>query len=211
MCRFEQSEQEVAPYDAPTTTIIEDNTIKDVTDLSSTLCFDGVGSIFDGAFLSMFGLLDVRWQVQEQVGMAIVNTRAIRRLGIGRSDEMFNELTFKKDTILEKLRAGRKEHLEIVQEAQKGYREKLKEELLKKLHALESDERVNPNIRMYVPESHVDDYDRAIEMLELCKEEELTLTEKQFQCLIRNKWSWQHQFLESNMAYSDTATRLCSR
>jgi hypothetical protein len=121
-----------------------------------------------------------------------------------------DNLTFPKAEILKALKKNRDEHLSIVKEAQTGYRTELKKLLLSKLTDLEGGKPVDPNIRMTVPESHVDDYDRAIMMLEMSKDTELTLDQSEFQCYVRDKWQWERNFLMSNSNYSPGATRKLS-
>lgn len=121
------------------------------------------------------------------------------------------KLKFKKDQILKKLIENKKEHTEIVKEAQEGFREKISEILEDALRRVKAGESFNPyglfgNLRM--PENHVDDYDRHIEMLEMCNDEEIEMDENQFQCYIRNNWSWMQNFLLSNCTYSKTASDL---
>jgi len=118
---------------------------------------------------------------------------------------MFEELTFKKEEVLNRLKINREEHLKIVREAQEGYREQYEKLLVKTLDDLRSGKEVPNHVGLTVPSNHVDDYDRAIEMLEMCTEKEIILDENQFQELMRNKWNWMSGFLVSNAGYSATA------
>ncbi len=120
------------------------------------------------------------------------------------------ELTFMTSEILEKLRTNREEHLKIVTEAQTGCRAKWKGMLEKALYALEAGDKVEPMLHLASPDNHVGDFDRAIEMLEMTTDEEIELDEATFQAYVRNQWSWERQFLMSNVAYSGTAQALSS-
>lgn len=116
-----------------------------------------------------------------------------------------NKMRFKKKDILSLLKKNREAHIKIVQEAQQGFRERAIKMCKEKLAKLEAGERTSPNMHLNLPISHVDDFDRAVEMLELCVDEEIFLSEDQFQCYVRNKWEWEHMFLASNAMYSETA------
>jgi len=114
-------------------------------------------------------------------------------------------LNFRVKDLLEKIKENRELHIKIVQESQVGYRRELEKELKAKLMRLEEGYPVEPRIELKVPTNHVDDYDRAIEMLSLCTDTEIELSEDMFQCYVRDKWRWQKDFLWSNSRYSETA------
>jgi len=116
-------------------------------------------------------------------------------------------LTFAKADILLKLKSGREEHLASVQEAQKGYREKLIAMLEERLSDAKEGRKVRLPIHMHLPESHVEDYDRVIAMLEMCTETELELNEMEFRCWVLGEWQWGGRFLQANSAYSALAAR----
>jgi hypothetical protein len=115
---------------------------------------------------------------------------------------------FNKDIILERLKSNREEHLMIVREAQKGFREKLQAILENKLEDLKAGHEVNLHIGLHIPSNHVDDFDRIIEMLEMCIDDDIKLNQDDFQCYIRNRWHWNTEFLASNRAYSETAASI---
>jgi len=45
------------------------------------------------------------------------------------------------------------------------------------------------------------DYDRAIAMLEMSVEGEITVSEADFRTFVMDDWNWRSQFKHSNMAY----------
>lgn len=51
------------------------------------------------------------------------------------------------------------------------------------------------------PVSHENEYNRAIRMLELSVDEEITLQEHEFQQLVLDEWTWKHQFATANATY----------
>lgn len=114
-------------------------------------------------------------------------------------------MKFKREQILTALKENREEHIEIVKEAQVGFREKLERLLESKLTDVREGRKVDMYIDLTVPENHVDDFDRAIQMLEMCVDETIDLDERTFQCYVRGKWKWERDFLMSNSAYSPKA------
>jgi len=122
-----------------------------------------------------------------------------------------DKMIYPKSKVLKALNKNRDAHYKIVREAQKGYREKaieLVEQLLKDLKAGKG---VSLHIPLAVPENHVDDFDRAIQMLEMGVGKNVELDQNEFQCYVRNQWQWQHHFLAANSAYSSTAQMMfCS-
>jgi len=118
------------------------------------------------------------------------------------------ELTFKRIDILEELKANREEHIQIVQEAQTGFRVKWTAMLEEALTSSKAGMNVKPSLHLQVPESHVDDFDRAIQMFEMTTDDDVTLEEVDFQMYVRNQWRWHSQFLLSNSHYSDRATAM---
>lgn len=112
---------------------------------------------------------------------------------------------YPKSKILKALRKNRDEHTKIVREAQKGYREKAIDIVSALLRDLKAGKSVLLHIPLVLPESHIEDFDRAIQMLEMGTGKVVELDENEFRAYVRNQWGWQHQFLTSNSAYSTTA------
>lgn len=56
------------------------------------------------------------------------------------------------------------------------------------------------------PKSYEKDYTRAIRMLELSVEEEITLEEDIFNQLVLDEWSWKNMFSASNAFYKSYTT-----
>jgi len=117
-----------------------------------------------------------------------------------------DDLIFPKDKVLDALRLNREKHIEIVRESQKGYREEVIKMLEGHLVDAKAGKEVPAHFSLTIPPVHVDDFDRAIAMLEMCTDTDLELSEAEFQCFVRGEWSWKRQFLMSNSAYSDTAS-----
>lgn len=112
-----------------------------------------------------------------------------------------------KKEILDKLIENRKTHSQIVSEARKGYVEKAKNALTKKLDDLEKGKIVELTFDLYAPQDYTNVYDVAIRMLEIHTEETIKLSSEQIKCLVMDQWDWTSSFLTSNSAYSETARK----
>jgi len=118
------------------------------------------------------------------------------------------KMKFKRVEILKTLQENRKNHLEIVREAQVGYREKIQKVLEESLEKIKNGKSFNPFNAfrsIVVPENHIDDYDRTIQMLQMCVEDNIELSADEFQCYVRDQWGWMGNFLLSNTGYSKKA------
>ena len=114
-------------------------------------------------------------------------------------------MNFRVEEILTALKKNRAEHAKIVEEAVKGFRDKLRTELVNKLHDLDTGKLPDTHSKLAKPQIYLAEYDSAIEMLSMTSDETLELDQSAFQCYVLNKWSWMGGFLNSNSMYSGTA------
>ena len=59
-------------------------------------------------------------------------------------------------------------------------------------------------MRKPFPENHSDDYQGAIQRLELCVDPEIELENNEFDSYVRNKWAWRSTFLSTNSGYANS-------
>lgn len=110
--------------------------------------------------------------------------------------------------VLSILRANRDKHAKIVEEAKEGYLKRAREVLERELKKMqEATSPVAVTVFLNAPQDYTREYDVAIRMLELHTEPSVQLTSEQVQQLVVDDWGWKRQFLLSNSAYSETATR----
>jgi len=115
------------------------------------------------------------------------------------------KLNFNKEELLKKLKENREKHLSIFEEAYEGYKKKVIEILGQRLAAAKEGKKISHHIHMIEPQNQVSDYDRAITMLEMSTDKEITLNEEDFEQYVLDKWHWRNSFLHSNSEYSATA------
>lgn len=109
-----------------------------------------------------------------------------------------------KAELLEKIKQNRADHRLIFDEALKGFKQQVEEELSRLLADARAGKRQDIRVVKYVPKDHTGDYDRTIAMIEMAKGDEVTLSEQDFAMYVMDDWGWQAEFL-SNTYGSSTA------
>ena len=114
------------------------------------------------------------------------------------------EVKLNKDELLEIVKKNLDKHVADYEEAVEDY----KKAVLTVSHrnyklAKSGDPDKFKEIRMppSAPKSHEDQYVRAIRMLELSVDKEVTLTDDQFSQLVLDEWSWKKDFVVSSALY----------
>lgn len=102
------------------------------------------------------------------------------------------------------LEDNKREHVKIYKEASEGFRKKYIENVESFLDRAKNGGKVHLHINMIEPENHVEDYERAIEMLEWDEDTTVYLTEQEFQNYVQNKWGWTRSFTQSNAPYAQS-------
>lgn len=117
------------------------------------------------------------------------------------------EVTVKTSELLDRLKENREHHSKEFEAAISSWQE----EFQKVLDGIIASEwRGYPNVledlRIECPESHVDEYDQAIDMFTMCTKEEVTLDSESFNTFCRDEWGWK-SYVSSNRFYRRTALR----
>lgn len=115
-------------------------------------------------------------------------------------------VTVRKQELLDILRENRTNHRAIFEEACEGYQKETERILQEHLDEVRAGKRKKITVSLPYPEDHTKDYDRAIKMVEMSVNDEITMTDYDFQSYVMDDWQWKRQFLASNAPYSSTAT-----
>lgn len=107
-----------------------------------------------------------------------------------------------KGDLVSTLIINRNAHETEYKKAVEGYCVKMVEFLKEKVSILATGNPVDVSISDFPPESHADDYNRALKMLEMSVDETIELTESEFRQLVEDNWSWQANFKAASMKYS---------
>ena len=118
--------------------------------------------------------------------------------------------------IREALQKNRAEHLEIVEEAQEGFKKKVIEELARALEDAKNGVRYQTTLNLQMPQSQLREFDNAIDFLEdVEKGLKLTgqppvvqMTSEEYERFVRNKWDWMQNFVATSSRYSAKAQAL---
>ena len=131
---------------------------------------------------------------------------AALRMGDG-----LNNLSFRCDEILDKIKENREKHIKEFEESKKNFLIVIvgaAKEMLEKVSALTMDKSnfgsFSQDLSVPVPHSNVEDYDRVIDMLTRATDEEINLDQTLFEQLIQDKWAWSrsHRFSNESLAAS---------
>jgi hypothetical protein len=116
---------------------------------------------------------------------------------------MDNSITANRNELIDKLQTNLAEHQAKVEKAQKNYRQKVMEELERRLADGRNGRPLDVSIfaSMPVPRSFAREYEQAIEELRWHTEETIELSSRDFKRFVLDNWDWAPQFAASNSAY----------
>ena len=112
-----------------------------------------------------------------------------------------HEVKVKRTELLKRVRENRKAHRDLFLKAQEGYREQVILELDRMLAEAKANKPIRRAIALPEPQDHTAEYDRAIDMLEMSVDKEITLDFQSFDQLVRDNWNWKSFAQTTNMAY----------
>lgn len=105
-------------------------------------------------------------------------------------------------SLLEILRTNRDSHKKDYDVALTKYRYVATEKMKENLALAESGGEIKTHLDVRIPESHLDDYDRIIGMLELSVDETIPLTWQQYNTYVRDEWTWSRSFICNTKVYT---------
>lgn len=121
------------------------------------------------------------------------------------------------DELVDKLKSNRESHVEKYEEALRGWRDEMQsliEEFEREASALSHENTIEEAVdraselqmrlteaRRDKPESHKEDYDHCIDMLESSMDDEIELTKREFARLVRDEWNWKDSFNKTSSKY----------
>ncbi len=103
------------------------------------------------------------------------------------------------------LNTYRHAHQAIVAEAREGYLKAATKALKERTKDITAGKVVSLQFNLPVPVDHTKHYDTVIKMLEVHKKPTITLDAAQVECILMDKWDWQHMFTSTNAPYSAIA------
>lgn len=109
-----------------------------------------------------------------------------------------------KQELLEKLRENKAIHIKEYKEVYAEYQSDTIAKMKKLLAAAKKVEPLTPiqyNTELTPPQTHAEDYEIVIQMLEFSVEDTVEIDQRQFEQYILNKWDWTRRFEMSKTAY----------
>jgi hypothetical protein len=142
-----------------------------------------------------------RWAFKEEPGIVVGNWQALQE-----DAGMMKAIKINREKLLAKVKENRAKHHEIFEEALKGYKEAVVEELEEMLEEAQAGKRISHRIELVQPVDQTREYDRIVTALEMTEEPVMELNESEFKNFVMDDWHWTEQFCASNAPYSEAAT-----
>ena len=116
---------------------------------------------------------------------------------------VLDKVKVQKTELLSKMKDNREQHQKDVQELLVSRNEETKEYFSSLAEKLASSPEFQPkeNIKFPLPVDNTGSYDRAIKMVEMSVDDEIELTEDQFDKLVMDNWEWKSDFLTTSQFY----------
>jgi hypothetical protein len=112
-----------------------------------------------------------------------------------------NQITVKKSDLLSILKTNRENHINTFNVACTVYRERVIKEMDKNLERARRGDKIVTFISLPQPENYTEDYNIAIEMLEMSVEKTVVLTSQQFKMYVKDDWGWAKSFASNTSSY----------
>ena len=110
-----------------------------------------------------------------------------------------------KAELISTLEQNRTRHRQIFEEACVGYQKAVIKELEAQLKRAKEGIRRSMIISIPAPVDQTKEYDRAIAMMKMSVDNEVMLSERDFQCYVLDDWDWKQKFLTASSVYSRRA------
>ena len=112
-----------------------------------------------------------------------------------------DQVTINKQKLIEEIKNNKETHRQAFLLAQKGYKETVIEELENQLEDARAGAIGHVHFNMAAPQDQTKDYEVALGMLEMSEDEEIVISQRDFQCYVMDDWGWKQQWTTSNHAY----------
>lgn len=113
-----------------------------------------------------------------------------------------DKVTVNKDDLIMKIQENRLKHIENFDAAIEGYRELCVEKLEEHIARIKNGAVETVRVHVPAPEDHTEDYDAALEMLEMSVHDTITLDDYTFRQLVLDEWNWKPGFMETVQTYT---------
>lgn len=114
-----------------------------------------------------------------------------------------NDMKVKVDrkSLIIQLNENKGKHIRQYKDAYAGFKKSIETELEQKLEAIRGGHSFKLEFENHKPESHENDYDDIIGMLELSVDDNVELNYQQYKQYINDEWDWKRHWQASNAVY----------
>ncbi len=118
-------------------------------------------------------------------------------------NNLLDKVKVLKDELLGIMKKNREQHAIDVKELMLSRHNEVKAYFSQMLEKMQSDPEFQPSesINFPVPVDNTASYDRAIKMVEMSIDQEVELTEHQFDKLVMDNWEWKHELLRTSQFF----------
>ena len=102
-----------------------------------------------------------------------------------------------KTALIRRLQENRDQHREQFEKGLELYRKAVVQELEEQLARARRNESVARFSVLNQPEDHTENYNHAIELLDMSLDDEVELTAEEFAQYVRDDWGWKRQFADA--------------
>lgn len=113
-----------------------------------------------------------------------------------------DKVTVDKHELILTITENRNKHRALYEKAIEGYQRTAIGRLREKIDKLEAGELPTLHIGLAAPEDHTEDYDTVLAMLDMSRDEEVTISNKDFRSYVLDEWGWKHTFKASTDFYT---------
>jgi len=104
--------------------------------------------------------------------------------------------------LLDVLKTNRGQHRATFEKALEGYRKQAVAELESMLQEARAGKRIRRAVELVEPIDQTEEYDQVIGMLEMCVDETVTLSQKQYKSYVLDQWDWAAHVGLTNARYT---------
>lgn len=112
---------------------------------------------------------------------------------------MNREVKVDKAKLIEKIKENKDKYAFLYEETLRLFYIAAKQELQKAIDTID-EKKSDLIVSIRYPRNFIESYESAIQMLEMSIESDYDLDEDEFNTLIRNQWSWRHDFVSTSRA-----------
>lgn len=106
-----------------------------------------------------------------------------------------------KKELLETIQSNMEKHVSDYEETERGFKKHYKSTLAEMINRFDETGKIETFLTFDQPQSHEEDYQSIIDMLQMSVDDEVEITYEQFQRYVRDNWEWKKDFIALSAQY----------